>query len=61
MKLKERLGIKCVYTGEIDKDGAICGIGTGVHPDYPDVRMEMTCLNGNVHGISRSLRKFKMT
>ena len=42
-----------VYTGELDKDGRRCGIGTVVSSEEPTRRLWGTFFNNNLHGIGR--------
>ena len=47
--------MKYTYTGEVDQLGAVCGEGIAKFTVMDKFTFVMTCLNGENHGICKSL------
>ena len=44
-----------LYTGEVDLQDNLCGLGTAIDVDDPNQKYEGTYLNGKRHGFGMSL------
>ena len=49
-------GYDCIYTGEVDRDGKVCGEGVAIGDMCREMKYEITCLDGEIHGICTSPR-----
>ena len=57
--------IPCLYTGEIDQKGNVCGHGFAIptlaHKNFSTPKMEGTWLNNKFHGISTFFMAYGLT
>ena len=54
MEWTNRDGEKCLYTGEVDQNGLVCGEGVAIEEgEGKRYKYEFTCLNGEEHGICK--------
>ena len=54
MEWTNRDGRKCIYNGEVDENGLVCGEGVA-YDRSNNHKFEFTCLDGEEHGICKLL------
>ena len=47
--------LEYLYTGEVDKNGKLCGYGVATRIDAPHIKLEGTFYKNREHGLGKSL------